>query len=240
MRPSALIAGAPLAPSGSAPSPPVETSVVWGVQSAGAPAHVSRTKIFLRPVLASLAGSAFTDTNATYRPPALIAGEKLSVREFAAVMPRATADDEPEQPDAAQIVNGTRFDKLLPAVCPDRLTATVAVPAVLTSADEMDAVSLVLSTKVVARSVSPAAPGDCHCTLSPETNPLPSTSNVKAALPAGLALGDRKEIELGLVGVAPRLGLLLLQPANAKVAVNAKIGAAPIKARRKREHSCQP
>jgi hypothetical protein len=45
-RPSALIEGEKLSPSERFPPKPAETSASDGTQPAGAPAHVSRTKIF--------------------------------------------------------------------------------------------------------------------------------------------------------------------------------------------------
>ena len=84
----------------------------------------------------------------------------------------------------AVTVNVTALDGALPGF----RTVTLAEVAAATLAARTWAVSWVVLKKLVAS-------GDpFHCTLAPETKPLPVTVRLKAGLPAGAELGLREEI----------------------------------------------
>jgi hypothetical protein len=76
--PLALIEGESLGPFSNEPSDATEISDVEGVQFAGAPAHVSRTKISPRPLDPPSTRLSAKETNVTYRPLALIEGNSLA------------------------------------------------------------------------------------------------------------------------------------------------------------------
>jgi hypothetical protein len=71
-------------------------------------------------------------------------------------------------------------------VTPFSATVTVAVPAVAISVADTGAVNWVALTKVVLRAVP------FHCTIAPETKPVPLTVSVKPAWPAVAVLGLRE------------------------------------------------
>jgi hypothetical protein len=76
-RPVALIAPSVLSLSPSAPSIATETRVVDGMQPAGALAHVSRTKMSVRPFMSPGTRFVAADSKVTKRPSPLIEGRKL-------------------------------------------------------------------------------------------------------------------------------------------------------------------
>src|SRR5579863_940865 len=67
-RPSGPMAGEKLAPLASAPSGPIETRIVAGVQADVAPTQVSRRKISLQPLLSPFTRLLASEAKTTNRP----------------------------------------------------------------------------------------------------------------------------------------------------------------------------
>ena len=99
------------------PSVATETRCVVGVQPDGAPAHVSRTNTSATPLVSLSTRFAAEDTNATYRPSALIDGEMLSPSAGLLLNPSDSSDVDGVQPAGAPAqVSRTKTFWVVPTV----------------------------------------------------------------------------------------------------------------------------